>query len=120
MQRHCRAYFLLRHVDSPNAEQLFTADSQVASRINPLEQVKPCESSQSAFPMKKGHDSIFIASLIQRIRDFSLDPHRFHRGRREKNNEPVAAIDRIQNLVLPLPRTDDIVRRKENRNSVGP
>ena len=51
---------------------------------------------------KDWDDSVLISPLVEGVRKLALHPHGLHRGGRENDDEPVAASQRLADLVLPL------------------
>jgi len=55
-----------------------------------------------AFPEKDWDDSPLVAVLPKYVHQLSFDPGRFHRIWSEDNQEPIAAIQRASDFIVPL------------------
>ena len=72
-----------------------------------------------ALPVFEGDDTIFILRVLQCQSHFSFDPHRVDCVRRKEDGEPVAALERTEDFILPLLGSQHISRTEKYRDSVS-
>jgi hypothetical protein len=86
--------------------------------VDHLEKGKPLQRFEVTIAILERNDSVLVPWVLQCKRHLSFHPHGVDSIRGEKHYKPAAALQCTEDLILPLPGSDNILRAEERRNTV--